>query len=103
MRKKGVDLTPDLWLIKLMLGAIDRSYDSKDEGPSGPGAMQQGQYGGPPPGQYGGVNPPGQYGNPSQYGAPPPGQYGGPPSQGYGRGGGGYPPQGGPGGGNIRY
>ncbi|KAI5290414.1 hypothetical protein KEM52_000464, partial [Ascosphaera acerosa] len=26
-----VDLTPDLWLIKLMLGAIDASYDEKDE------------------------------------------------------------------------
>ena len=25
-----VDLTPDLWIIKLLLGAIDRSYDSKE-------------------------------------------------------------------------
>ncbi|GAA5988158.1 hypothetical protein JCM5350_002203 [Sporobolomyces pararoseus] len=31
MMKVGVDLTPELWLIKLLLGAIDSSYDSKDE------------------------------------------------------------------------
>lgn len=24
-----VDLTPDLWIIKLLLGAIDPSYDTK--------------------------------------------------------------------------
>jgi len=113
MRKKGVDLSPDLWLVKLMLGAIDRSYDSKDEGPAAGGAPG-GQYGGPPPGQYG-APPPGQYGAPpqgqygqggpppGQYGAPPQGQYGAPPGgQQYGQGrGGGYPPQGGQG--NIRY
>jgi len=94
MRKKGVDLTPDLWLVKLLLGAIDRSYDSKDET----------QGGGPPPGQYGA--PPS-----GQYGAPPPGQYSGQPGGQYGGGGyagqpggqyGQHPPQGGPGG-NIRY
>lgn len=106
MRKKGVeDFSPDLWLVKLLLGAIDRSYDSKDEGPGG--VPNQQQFGGPPPGQYGGP-PPGQYGGPpgqGQYGAPPPGQgqYGG-PQQGYG----GPPPQGGqyggpPPGGNVRY
>ncbi|KAK3190841.1 hypothetical protein K4F52_003157 [Lecanicillium sp. MT-2017a] len=26
-----VDLAPELWLVKLLLGAIDHSYDSKDE------------------------------------------------------------------------
>ncbi|MBO1765011.1 hypothetical protein JQN64_27965, partial [Escherichia coli] len=113
-----VDLTPDLWIIKLLLGAIDRSYDSKDEktnhqAPGGYGAppgqygAPPGQYGGPPPGQYGGP-PPGQYGGPpgqgqygapppqGQYGAPPPGQgqYGAPPPGQYGQ----RPPQGGPGG-----
>lgn len=84
-----VDLTPDLWIIKLLLGAIDRSYDSKDEktnpAPGGYGAPP-GQYGAPPPGQYGGP-PPGQ----GQYGAPPPGQYGAPPP---GQGQYGAPPQG---------
>jgi len=90
-----VDLTPDLWIIKLLLGAIDRSYDSKDEKTSQPPAgygAPQGQYGAPPPGQYG-APPQQQYGGPppqGQYGAPPPGQYGAPPQQQYG----GPPPQG---------
>lgn len=26
-----VDLAPELWLVKLLLGAIDHSYDSTDE------------------------------------------------------------------------
>jgi len=65
-----VDLTPDLWIVKLLLGAIDSSYDQKDEkasrapqagfgGPGGPGGQfgQQPQYGGqqnygPPPGTH---------------------------------------------------
>jgi hypothetical protein len=104
-----VDLTPDLWMVKLLLGAIDASYDAQDE-KSNPAPVSQygrpqqgygqqppqGQYGGPPPGQY---PPQGQ----GQYGAPPPGQgqYGGPPPQGqYGqqRPPQGGPPQGGPGG-----
>ncbi|KAF2745990.1 hypothetical protein M011DRAFT_405097 [Sporormia fimetaria CBS 119925] len=104
-----VDLTPELWLIKLLLGAIDSSYDTKDEktnrpsgaSPSGYGASPGG-YGAPPPQGYG--PPPGQgyggqpqhgYGGPPPqqhggYGGPPPGQYppqgqyqGGPPPQGY--------------------
>lgn len=84
-----VELTPELWLIKLLLGAIDNSYDRKDE---------KAGAGGPPPSQYGA--PPGQYGGPppqGQYGAPPPGQYGPPPPQGqYGQQGyGGHPPYGG--------
>ena len=54
-----VDLTPDLWILKLLLGAIDRSYDSKDEKTN------------PAPGGYGA--PPGQYGAPPQgYGQQPP-------------------------------
>ncbi|KAK4994754.1 hypothetical protein LTR28_000758, partial [Elasticomyces elasticus] len=46
-----VDLTPDLWMIKLILGAIDPSYDTKDE-PSHHQAGAPQQYGAPPPGQY---------------------------------------------------
>lgn len=26
-----VELTPDVWILKLILGAIDPSYDTKDE------------------------------------------------------------------------
>ncbi|KAL9105768.1 MAG: hypothetical protein Q9227_009116 [Pyrenula ochraceoflavens] len=114
-----VDLTPELWLIKLLLGAIDPSYDTKDE-KSSQRPPQAGGYGGPPPGGYGGP-PQGGYGGPPQggYGGPPqgggygqqgpPGGYGGqqggygrpppgPPGQGGGyppQQGGGYPPQGG--------
>ena len=126
-----VNLTPDLWvsgpfynacsrelttlqLIKLLLGAIDSSYDTKDErggrqtgrggyGQAPPGqygAIQSGQYGGPggygqqqggyPPQQQGYGQPPPQagYGQPPQYGygQPPPQGYGPtPPQQGYGR------------------
>jgi hypothetical protein len=29
MMRKGVDLTPELWLVKLLMGGIDTSYDSK--------------------------------------------------------------------------
>jgi hypothetical protein len=28
---QGVDLTPELWLVKLLCGAIDPSYDEQDE------------------------------------------------------------------------
>lgn len=95
-----VDLTPELWLVKLLLGAIDHSYDRKDEKAGGPpppggyGGPPPGQYGGPPPGGPGGYGPPpGQYGQPQGYppqggyGGPPPGQYGAPPpgQGGYGR------------------
>jgi hypothetical protein len=92
-----VDLTPDLWLLKLLLGAIDSSYDTKDEKTkrSGGGGGQYGapppqQYGHPPQGQYG-VPTQGQYGAPpqpynqqqysQQYAQPPQGQYGAPPQQ----------------------
>jgi len=107
-----VDLTPDLWVIKLLLGAIDSSYDSKDEKQAGGAPGQgfggpQGGYGQPPPSQYGqqqgGYGQQPQYGQPQQgygqppqqggYGTPPPGQYGRPPPQQPG-----YPPQGGQGG-----
>ncbi|KAI9840756.1 MAG: hypothetical protein M1837_001330 [Sclerophora amabilis] len=105
-----VDLTPELWLTKLLLGAIDSSYDTKDEQGSRPPGAPTGQYGGAPPqggyaapgyppqgqSQYppqqhqGYGQPPQQYGQPPQrppqgYGPPPGGQY--PPQQG------GYPPQ----------
>lgn len=121
-----VQLSPELWLIKLLLGSIDASYDSKDEKSNAPrpppqqggygGPPQQGGYGGPPQqGGYGQQQ--GGYGGPPQqggYGGPPQqGGYGGPPQQGgYGQQQGGYggpppgqgqgqygkPPQGGPGG-----
>jgi uncharacterized protein YegL len=112
MKRMGVDLTPELWLVKLMLGAIDSSYDRKDEksggappqgqfgGPQGGyGGAPQGQYGGPP-GGYGGTGPQGGYGGPQQGGPPggvPPAGYPPQGAGGYGRGGppqqGGYPPQ----------
>lgn len=97
-----MDLTPDMWLIKLLLGAVDSSYDTKDEKGSRPQGGQPG-YGAPPPGQYGAPQqgqygaPQGQYGAPSQqqygqqpqygqqqsqYGAPPPQQYGQQPQYG---------------------
>lgn len=31
MRKVGVSLDPATWLVKLLLGSIDPSYDTKDE------------------------------------------------------------------------
>lgn len=82
-----VDLTPDLWMIKLILGAIDPSYDTKDEkghmsgGPPAGGyggPPQQGGYGAPPPQQYGQPPQQGGYGGPPQYGQQQP-QYGAPP------------------------
>jgi hypothetical protein len=108
MQKQGVDLSPELWLVKLLLGAIDSSYDRKDEksggrppqqgygapgGAPGYGAPPQQQYGAPPQQQYG-APPQQQYGAPpqQQYGQRPPQQGGYPPQQG------GYPPQGGAGG-----
>ena len=81
-----VDITPDLWVLKLILGAIDPSYDTQDEQGN---AGAQGGYGGPPPQQgygqqqQGGYAPPpgGPPGRPQQGGyAPPPG---GPPQSGY--------------------
>jgi hypothetical protein len=29
--KKGVDLTPDLWLLQMMLGAVDPTYDEGND------------------------------------------------------------------------
>ncbi|CED85429.1 von Willebrand factor, type A [Phaffia rhodozyma] len=31
MRKSGMELTPELWLVKLLMGGIDVSYDEQDE------------------------------------------------------------------------
>lgn len=31
MARAGVNLTPETWLVKLLMGAIDRSYDAQDE------------------------------------------------------------------------
>ncbi|KAL2374477.1 hypothetical protein RJ035_007094 [Blastomyces gilchristii] len=81
-----VDLTPELWLTKMILGAIDSSYDTKDEKSNRPSAgghppmPPQSQYGAPP-GQYGAPPPQGQQppygGYPGAGGAPPPPQQGG--------------------------
>lgn len=95
-----MDLTPDLWLVKLLLGAIDSSYDTKDEKGSRPQGGQPGY--GAPPGQYGQPQQPGYGQQPpygQQFGAPhgqPPygqqqGPYGAPPPQQYGQ----QPPYGG--------
>ncbi|KAH0366707.1 hypothetical protein KCU65_g5090, partial [Aureobasidium melanogenum] len=98
-----VDLTPDLWILKLILGAIDPSYDTKDEksnrpqgGPPGYGAPppQQGGYGGqgqyppPPGGPQGYGQQQGGYGQQQGYPPQQQGGYGAPPQQQ-----GGYPPQ----------
>lgn len=97
-----VDLTPDLWLLKLLLGSIDSSYDTKDEKSqrASGGAQQYGQqaphgqqqYGqqpayGQPQGQYGTQQPQygqpqGQYSSTPQYGQQ---QYGQQPLQQYGQ------------------
>ncbi|KAJ5720637.1 uncharacterized protein N7483_008571 [Penicillium malachiteum] len=72
-----VHLTRELWCAKLMLGAIDSSYDTKDEKASGraPG-------GGAPPAPFGGYNQPPQSGQ-QGYGGPPPGYQSGPPQGSY--------------------
>lgn len=31
MARQGVELTPSTWIVKLLMGAIDRSYDAQDE------------------------------------------------------------------------
>ncbi|KAJ3215461.1 hypothetical protein HDU67_000385, partial [Dinochytrium kinnereticum] len=79
----GIDLTPELYLVKLCVGSIDPSYDAQDEdeskknqpvyapppgGPYAPPPVQQ--YAPPPAGGY--APPPGGY-------APPPGGYAPPP------------------------
>ncbi|KAJ6163682.1 hypothetical protein N7497_003661 [Penicillium chrysogenum] len=88
-----VHLTRELWCAKLMLGAIDSSYDTKDErenqrrGAPPPTGQYGGGYGQPPPPQgqaqppYGPPPgaPPASYG--SQPGYPPQGQYQQPPQQ----------------------
>ncbi|KAJ5661825.1 uncharacterized protein N7477_009441 [Penicillium maclennaniae] len=63
-----VHLTRELWCAKIMLGAIDSSYDTKDEkaaGRSNAPPPQQGGYGGygqaPPQGPPGGYNAPSGY------------------------------------------
>uniref|UniRef100_A0A093VAR1 Protein transport protein sec24 n=1 Tax=Talaromyces marneffei PM1 TaxID=1077442 RepID=A0A093VAR1_TALMA len=115
-----VNLTRELWVAKVMLGAIDASYDTKDEKSQAPPPPAGGQYGGygqapaygqpqggyPPQQGYGGqqgyAHPPPQqgYGQPPQqqgYAQPPQQQYGGysspPPGQGGPYGQPGYPPQ----------
>ncbi|KAE8145736.1 hypothetical protein BDV25DRAFT_62629 [Aspergillus avenaceus] len=66
-----VHLTRELWCAKLMLGAIDSSYDTKDEkAAGGVGGPPPGPPG-PPPGQYGGYNPAPSYGQPGLSNPPP--------------------------------
>jgi len=31
LRKSGQELTPETWLVKILMGGIDDSYDEKDE------------------------------------------------------------------------
>ncbi|GAQ87873.1 hypothetical protein KFL_003840050 [Klebsormidium nitens] len=31
-KRKGIDMTVEIWLVKLMVGAVDPSYDAEDEG-----------------------------------------------------------------------
>jgi hypothetical protein len=31
-KRKGIDMTVEIWLVKMMVGAIDPSYDAEDEG-----------------------------------------------------------------------
>ncbi|PWY87715.1 hypothetical protein BO70DRAFT_200992 [Aspergillus heteromorphus CBS 117.55] len=77
-----VYLTRELWCAKLMLGAIDASYDTKDEKAAGRGLPPSAPPG-PPAGQYGG------YGQPSYGSQPPSASYGSynqaayPPTPGY--------------------
>ncbi|KAJ5923602.1 hypothetical protein N7454_008847 [Penicillium verhagenii] len=71
-----VHLTRELWCAKLMLGAIDSSYDTKDEKSAGARPPQpQASYGG-------GYNQPPSGGQPG-YGAPPSGYQSGPPQNSY--------------------
>ncbi|KAE8350816.1 hypothetical protein BDV28DRAFT_138393 [Aspergillus coremiiformis] len=87
-------LTRELWCAKLMLGAIDSSYDTKDEKAAGAAGGPPAPPGPPPPGQYGGYNPTPGYGQPGNLNQPPPpspygsgpgyGQASYPPSQGQG-------------------
>lgn len=119
--KKGINLSVEAWLVKLMVGAIDPEYDEQDEGgappPQQPSYGQQAPTYGQPPGGYppaqpGYGQPPGGYPQPQyqqqqyqqqqqkqQHGYPPQQQYGGgyPPAAGappgYPQGPGGYPQQ----------
>ncbi|KIW00041.1 hypothetical protein, variant [Verruconis gallopava] len=110
MQRQGVNLTPELWLVKLLLGAIDSSYDRKDEKAGGHAPPPAQGYGGqpgygppggqpgypPPQQQYGaqpGYHPPAGQGYPPPQGGYPPQQGGYPPQQGQGRGYSPYPPQ----------
>lgn len=73
MKTTGETLTGEGWIMKLLLGSIDSSYDTKDERnphQSHPGQQQYGQ----PQQQYG--QPQQQYGQPQQQYGQPPRQYG---------------------------
>ncbi|KAI5810979.1 hypothetical protein DFH27DRAFT_507090 [Peziza echinospora] len=87
---KGLTISKYNWYCKLMMGAIDRSYDDKDEEGGAPAQGAPGKAPAGPPAGHGQPSPygqPGQYGQPAPYGQPPQGQYGQPPA-GYGQ-----PPQ----------
>ncbi|KAL8680380.1 MAG: hypothetical protein Q9186_003409 [Xanthomendoza sp. 1 TL-2023] len=72
------EFSVDLWLVKMLLGSIDSSYDSKDESGSRPPGGQS--YGAPPPGSYGAPEGYSQQQYSSQLGG-----YGQSPQQGYGQ------------------
>ena len=94
-----VELTPDLWIVKLLMGSVDPSYDSKDEvrsyrlggaGAAPPGHPSQPGYGQTPPGGGYGQQPGGYGGHSGGYQPPPgpppgQGQYGGAPQPPYGQ------------------
>ncbi len=90
MAKFGVEFTESMWLIKLMIGAVDPAYDQADEGTQPQQSQQYQQYQGgyqqppsqggyqQPPSQGGYQQPPSQGGYQQQY----QGGYQQPPSQG---------------------
>lgn len=82
----GSDLTPQLWILKMLLGAIDSSYDTKDEKRSRQGVQGSGSR----PPQYSAQGSYGQQqgGYQAYHPSPPPpynqqGGYTGGPQQGY--------------------
>ncbi len=90
---KNVVFTVDSWLLKLLLGSIDPSYDRKDE--KAKLRQQQGSFGAQPPAQYGASYQSGAYGQAQGGQGQQHGGYGqqggyGQPQGGYGQQQGGY-------------
>ncbi|KAL8664616.1 MAG: hypothetical protein Q9202_002886 [Teloschistes flavicans] len=72
-----VEFSVNFWLMKMLLGAIDPEYDTKDESSSRPPGGQG--YGAPAPGSFSGPSGYGQQSYP-----PPQGSFNQPPQQNYG-------------------